>query len=352
MNILLNDCTLRDGMYLLEKNPPASFVTAVMHALQAAGIELFENGFLQSTSSGESLVYRNASEARRFIDEPQLPRHVTAFCDASRYEPQLLEPHDGQAFDHLKLSFAKHELQVALAQAAAYAARGYRVLFNPMDAPGYSRSERSALLRQVNELRPLVFSIVDTFGTLRLGELQEIFTQVQAELDPDIGVGLHTHNNLQLSCALGQLLIELAGPSGRMLIIDCSLYGMGRGAGNAATEVMAAHVNDLLGRPVYDLGVLLDVITSRILPLRRSISWGYDLPHLICGLLGAHVDNLACLRRHGVQAPRAQLEVLERLPPAGRKRYGPGYSKQDFAQLEALIASCPGRGGGESGDLR
>lgn len=339
MNILLNDCTLRDGMYLLEKNPPAAFVTAVMHGLQAAGIDLFENGFLQTETAGESLVYRSASQALRFIDEPQLARHVTAFCDASRYDPQLLEPHDGQAFDHLKLSFARHELPVALEYAAAYAARGYRVLFNPMDAPGYSREERSALLRQVNELQPFAFSIVDTFGTLHLSELSDIFTQVQAELDPAIGVGLHTHNNLQLSCALGQLLIDLARPTGRTLIIDCSLYGMGRGAGNAATEVMAAHINALHGRQVYDLGLLLEIIAAHILPLRTRVSWGYDLPHLICGLLGAHVDNLSCLHRHGVHEPRALLEVLERLPPESRKRYGPGYKKSDFTQLEQLIAS-------------
>lgn len=76
------------------------------------------------------------------------------------------------------------------------------MLFNPMDAPGYSKAERSALLQQVNDLHPFAFSIVDTFGTLHLSELIAIFTQMHAELDPDIRVGLHTHNNLQLSCAL------------------------------------------------------------------------------------------------------------------------------------------------------
>ena len=352
MNIMLNDCTLRDGMYLLDKNPAPDFIAAVLHGLQASGIDLFENGFLQEQGAGESLVYRDAAEAARHLDDPQLSRHITAFCDCSRYHPGLLEPHDGRAFDHLKLAFARHEASTAFEQAVDYAAKGYKVLFNPMDAPGYSRAERSTMLRQVNELRPFVFSIVDTFGTMRLGELSDIFAQVDAELAPGIRVGLHTHNNLQLSCALGQTLIELALPRGREVIIDCSLYGMGRGAGNAATEVMAAHVNALCGERIYDLGLLLDLISAWVLPLREQVSWGYDLPHLICGLLGAHVDNLGCLHRHGIDDPRTMLQLLERLSPENRKRYGAGYSKSDFEQLDKIIAQSAEEDGGGSSELR
>lgn len=38
-------------------------------------------------------------------------------------------------------------------------------------------------------------------------------------------------------------MIELSEETGRDIIVDGSLYGMGRGAGNAKTELLAYYIN-------------------------------------------------------------------------------------------------------------
>ena len=43
------------------------------------------------------------------------------------------------------------------------------------------------------------FYIVDSFGEMRLNDLNRITNLVDHNLNPDIAMGLHSHNNLQLS---------------------------------------------------------------------------------------------------------------------------------------------------------
>lgn len=50
--------------------------------------------------------------------------------------------------------------------------------------------------------------------------LIHIFKQVDDLLDKDIKIGLHSHDNLGLSCALAERMIELAEDTGRDIIVD------------------------------------------------------------------------------------------------------------------------------------
>lgn len=105
--------------------------------------------------------------------------------------------------------------------------KGYLVQFNPMDSISYTDEARAILIEKVNKVKPASFSIVDTFGAMDMSDLVHIFKQVDSLLDKEIKIGLHSHDNLGLSCALAERMIELAEESGRDIIVDGSLFGMG-----------------------------------------------------------------------------------------------------------------------------
>lgn len=344
MNVQINDCTIRDGGYLLAKDPTAEYVRGVFAGLIDSGIDVIEIGFLQDDVSGERLVYGNSVDARRLLPGPNLAGRFTGFCDNSRYSIENLDECDGESFEYLKISFAKHEAGESLDFVRGAKAKGYKVLANPMDAPSYSAAERSAMISRVNEIAPYCFSIVDTFGTMHLDDLAEVFRQIDAELDPAIRIGLHSHNNLQLSNALAEAMIDLAAQAERDAIVDASLYSMGRGAGNASTEVIAAFLNRKYGCS-YDVGVLLDTIEEFVAPLKTQVKWGYDLTMLACGVLGAHVDNAFHMAEDPDCSAREMWEILELLDPQQRKRYGRGYSKTDFTLLDNARAKWAGKDG-------
>lgn len=336
MNVQINDCTIRDGGYLFAKNSPEDFVKGVINGLLVGGIDIIEIGFLQNIVNSESIVYRNSVDCRKYVPNSSQSKHFTGFCDNSRYSLENLDEYDGKAFDYLRISFAKHEMEDALKFVAGAKAKGYKVFANPMDAPSYSFDERKIMIDKVNEIKPYAFSIVDTFGAMYLEDIREVFTQVDSELDKSIRIGLHSHNNLQLSNALAEVMIDLAVKSDRDIAVDGSLYGMGRGAGNASTEVLASYLNRKHGMN-YNLDPLFETIEKLIEPCINNSNvdkWGYDLPMLVCGTLGAHVDNVFHMKKTKFNDASLMLKVLESLESNKRKRYGSNYSKTDFSELD------------------
>ncbi len=87
----------------------------------------------------------------------------------------------------------------------------------------------------------------------------------------------------------------------------------------------------------YDIPILLDTIEKYIIPLKESVKWGYDMPMFLCGMEGSHVDNIYYMEEHTNCTLRNMYQVLEAIEPEKRKRYGKGYSKGDFSQLQAVI---------------
>lgn len=348
MNVQINDCTIRDGGYLFAKNSPEEFVKGVTKGLVDAGIDIIEIGFLQNVVGGESIVYENSQGAQKYTSLiPNSASHFTGFCDNSRYSLEKLDQHDGKSFDYLRISFAKHERDDALKFVAGAKAKGYKVFANPMDAPSYTSEERREMIEKVNEIQPYAFSIVDTFGTMYLHDLVEIFKETNQFLDKSIRIGLHSHNNLQLSNALAETMIDLAIECDRDIAIDGSLYGMGRGAGNASTEVIAAYLNKRL-HANYNLGILFDTIEQYILPYTTDLKWGYDLPMFVCGEQGSHVDNIYYLQKNYGCSAKEILNIVSQMSTSMKKRYGSNYSKTDFSELIRLCEACMADGRNQS----
>lgn len=327
------DCTIRDGGYLFDKNSDPEFVRGILKGLADAGIDFVETGFLQSEVNGETIVYHDSKDARKYL--PSFAGNTTflGFCDNSRYSPNDLDICDGTSFKWLRISFAKHEIETSIEFCKEAIVKGYKVQFNPMDSISYSAVERAALIDKVNQIKPSVFSIVDTFGAMYMTDLDSIFRHFDSLLDKSIMIGLHSHDNLGLSCALAERMVELAQQNNRDICIDGSLFGMGRGAGNAKTELLADYLNKHIGTR-YNIEVLLETIEKYIEPRLDTIRWGYDLPMFICGTKHSHVDNVIHLMKSAECSVSDIFNVIESLPLHQRTRYGEGYSKSDFTQLD------------------
>lgn len=327
------DCTIRDGGYLLDKNSAPEFVKGIIKGIVDSGIDFVETGFLQTKVNGESIVYHNSKDVVKYLPDDSKNTHYLGFCDNSRYTAAELDVCDKTSFSWLRISFAKHEIDSSLEFCKEAINKGYKVQFNPMDSISYTMEERSALIEKVNKVKPSIFSIVDTFGAMYMTDLVAIFKQVDGLLDKNISIGLHSHDNLGLSCALAERMIELADETGRSIAIDGSLYGMGRGAGNAKTELLADYLNKHHGAN-YNIQKLLEIIDKFIIPLKKNVHWGYDLPMYICGTKHSHVDNVNHLIKEHNCSIHEIYDVIERLTPQQRTRYGVGYSKSDFSQLD------------------
>ena len=120
---------------------------------------------------------------------------------------------------------------------------------------------------------------------MRKKDILRIFYLIDNNLFKDIKIGFHSHNNLQLSFSNAQELITLN--SKREIIIDTSIFGMGRGAGNLCTELMLQYINENIENKYYMLPIL-ETIDEFIMPIFKTHSWGYSVPYYIAAINDCH----------------------------------------------------------------
>ncbi len=286
------DCTLRDGAYIIDKKFGDPVITGIIAGLVKANIDYIEIGFLQDEGHGSGkTVYLNAADAKRFIPREKGNSEFAVFADFSRYSVENLEDNPGDSFDIVRECFFKHERYDAIEVCRKIKARGYKVFVQPVDILGYTDSELLELIELVNHVEPYCISIVDTFGSMYEEDLQHVYSVIDHNLISGCKIGFHSHNNMQLSNALSQAFLRTSRGK-RQVVVDGTISGMGRGAGNTPTELIAQYMVSQLDYN-YDMDALLDVIDGYMDNIRSRCSWGYTTPYFVAGCYGAHVNNIA-----------------------------------------------------------
>jgi 4-hydroxy 2-oxovalerate aldolase len=131
-----------------------------------------------------------------------------------------------------------------------------------------------------------VVYIVDSYGSLDPNDFNYLVEKFQKHL-PNKRLGVHTHNNMQLAFANTLISAEKG-----VELLDASVYGMGRAAGNCPTELLVAHLKNVK----YNVRPVLDMIEKFMIPLREKEEWGYIIPYMITGMLDEHPRSAMALR--------------------------------------------------------
>ena len=189
----------------------------------------------------------------------------------------------------------------------------------PVDILGYSDIELIEFLQKINSVEPYCLSIVDTFGSMYSEDLERVFELIHHNLIPTCRIGFHSHNNLQMSNALSQQFLRMTYGK-RDVVVDGTIAGMGRGAGNTPTELIAQYMVDKMHYS-YDIDALLDIIDDYIDNIRTRCTWGYTTPYFIAGCFGAHVNNVTYLTKKNSLRSKDIRYILNKIGTIPRKRY-------------------------------
>lgn len=331
--IQLLDCTLRDGGYLVDKHFSENAIHNIIIGLRQAGIDFVEVGFLQDEiESEENVCFRNSVEARKYIPQERGNTLYTAFADYSRYSVRNLDDYDGQSFDCVRACFFKEERKDVLNMCREIKRKGYKLFVQPVGVLRYSTSELLELIADFNEIEPFCFSIVDTFGSMDFEDLQLNITIIHSKLSPNIGLGFHSHSNKRLSDALSEEFIRVM-KGNRDICVDATLSGMGRGAGNACTELIADYLNTRHGKH-YDIDIILDIIDNTIHGISKRTTFGYDTLMYLAGVYSSHINNVKYLIEKTGLRSKDIAWILSQLTDDERSRYK--YSRLDELYLERM----------------
>lgn len=334
-NIQILDCTLRDGGYCNQWMFGQQNMRKITDSLLAAKIDIVECGFLSNRVSYQPDCSRfpTMEAAHEVLPEHAPQATYVVMINFGEYEAGDLPECDGKGITGIRVAFHKKHFKEAMAFCKDIQEKGYRVFVQPMVSLTYSDEEFTELIRMANELQPYAFYIVDSFGMMKRTDLLRLFHVVEKDLEPAIRIGFHSHNNLQLAYANAQSLVDL--PTERALIIDSSIYGMGRGAGNLNTELFIDYLNDVRGTS-YDLKPLLHVIDEVLNRFYQENYWGYSLPNYLSATHNIHPNYASYLSELNTLTVEAMDEIFARMDPEKAVEFDKGYMKQLYMEYMAL----------------
>ena len=279
------DCTLRDGGYINEWKFGIDIIKKTIDSLVNTNIDIIELGFLSDSVSYDKNVtlFSTIHDAIQLIPSEKTTSSFVLMINHGEYDINSLPLSDNSI--GIRLAFHKHDLKSAITQSKIILQKGYKLYLQPMVINAYTSNEISYLINLVNQIQPWAVYIVDSFGVLTPNNLVKIVKLFDDSISNSIRIGFHSHNNKQLSLANSIVFIDSLN---RNCIIDSSIYGMGRGAGNLNTELIIDYINSINNSSNYHSLQLIDVIDNYYYPQQKQTPWGYSLPFYLSAKYQMH----------------------------------------------------------------
>lgn len=340
-NVRLLDCTLRDGGRIIDCAFPNDEIRGISDGLADAKVDIVEVGFLRDASRvdyrGGSTFFTDVDQIRPFVDRGRRNVLYVAFIDYGMFDFSTLKPFDGRSVDGIRFGFTKRDYtdhrEDVVRCIREIKSKGYLAFVQGVNSLNYTDRELLELVDMINEVHPYSFGIVDTYGAMYIEDVDRIFGLIDHNMLPDICVNFHSHNNYQLSFGFAQEVIKLSRGV-RQVIIDGTLGGMGKVAGNLSTELLANYMVERLGYG-YELDVLLDLYDNYIYKYSLDHTWGYSVPAMMAGVYRSHPNNVIYLTSKFRLDTKDIGNILSLIDPEKRQRYDYGNIDRIYADYMA-----------------
>ncbi|MEG2427974.1 MAG: aldolase catalytic domain-containing protein [Clostridium sp.] len=332
----LLDCTLRDGGFVNDWDFGHDNIVNIFERMISSGTDVLEIGFLDERrpfDKDRTMMPDTQSADRIFQKLDKKQAMIVAMIDYGTCSIDRLAPCSETFIDGIRVIFKKHVMKEALAYCAQIKALGYQVFVQAVSITSYSDRELLDLIDMVNAMDPYALSIVDTYGLMHQENLMHYFELLNHNLHLEIAIGYHSHNNFQL--AYSNSIEMMKKPTERTIMIDASLYGMGKSAGNLPIELIAMYMNTNYGKH-YDLSQMLEAIDINIMPFYAKTPWGYNLFFYIAASNNCHPSYVRFLMDKQTLSLKSINTILERIEPEKKLLYDKDYIEQLYVDYQNM----------------
>ncbi len=280
------DCTVRDGGLQNKWQFSDAFVKAVYDACVEAGVDYMEIGYKSSEnaySKKENGPWKFCEEKdlRRIVGENNTGTKLAAMADIGRIDFDDIPLKSESVLDMIRVACYDYQVDKGIALAEHCMDKGYEVTINLMAVSTVTEMALDQALSDLSKSKVPTIYLVDSFGSMYSEQIAFLMNKYKKAL-PGKTIGFHGHNNMQLAFAN---TIETIIHGANM--VDGTILGLGRGAGNCGTELLLT----FLKNPKYRVKPILQVIQDQIIPIQKELSWGYYIPYLITGYLNLHPSS-------------------------------------------------------------
>lgn len=317
--IELLDCTLRDGGYVNDWRFGNTNIVSIFERLVDANIDIIEVGFLDDRRPFDidRTVFPNIQSADRIYGSlDKKNAMIVAMIDYGTCAIENLATCEESCLDGIRVIFKKSRMYPAMEFCRQIKALGYKVFAQLVSVTSYTDEELLELVTLVNDVKPYTVSMVDTYGLMDSEWLLHQYKILDNNVDEEIHIGFHAHNNFQLGYSNALEFIKSDGK--HPIVVDGTLYGMGKNAGNAPIELIAMAVNNRYGLK-YDVDALLESINESVLEFYQKSPWGYKVFHYLCAKNKCHPNYLTDFEREQNLSVSMTDELLSTIEPSDKK---------------------------------
>ncbi len=271
------DCTIRDGGYYTKWDFDQSLIETYLTNMNILPVEYLEVGYRSPKMEGyhgqyyycpDFVLQKIAKLSNKklviILNEKDIDVSTVA---------ELLKPCLG-IISMVRIAIDPNQLSRALVLAEKVKSLGFEVGFNVMYMSKWKGN--TSFLNELKNVDGIAdyFYMVDSYGGVYPSDVKEIYDIVKSKMNTKIG--FHGHNNLELALINSLTAIECGAD-----IIDATVTGMGRGAGNLKTELLLTALNQRNGLGI-DFNSLSNV-TDAFHDLQKNHEWGTNLPYMVSG---------------------------------------------------------------------
>lgn len=332
--IKLLDCTLRDGGYINDWNFGHDNLVSVFERLVDAGVDIIEIGFLDERREfdiNRSIMPNTDCVEKIYGELDRKGAMVVGMIDYGTCSLENIKPASESFLDGIRVIFKKHLREQAMAYCGELKALGYKVFAQLVSVTSYNEEEMLDLVRLANHYKPYAVSMVDTYGLMHQNNLMHYFNLLNDNLDIEIGLGYHAHNNFQMGYA--NCIAMLSNDIEREMVVDGTIYGMGKSAGNAPIELIAMHLNHVRGAN-YSISQILEAIDSNISQFYEPAAWGYNMFYYLAASNDCHPSYVSYLMDKRTLSVKSINELLGKLEGEKKLLYDKNYIEALYVEYQ------------------
>jgi len=318
--IELVDVTLRDGGIVINFDYGMERMQKIKSTLEASGVEYIETGYIDEKKGSPEgrTCFDNEVSIEKTLLAPGKKPGVTYFAmiDYGTFDVNKLQPRTVGGIDGIRLAFHKENWEASIEWGKIIMSKGYDLYIQPMVSMRYTDEEYKHLIQVCNtELAGARgFYVVDSFGQMDNMALIHKLEIADQYVSMSMKLGFHAHNNRQMAYSNALAFVEFNSRHDMML--DASIMGMGKGAGNLCTELIEATlINE--GKS-YNSNVIYDAISEYFADQQKKTPWGYSLDYYLSSLYSCTPSYIKIFTADDRVTTDVLVDLLKNMPDEKR----------------------------------
>lgn len=294
-DLTILETTLRDGSYVVNFQFSAAETEQLVRLLEDAGIKYIEIGhgvgLNASRTQGQGIALASDKEYLEAAQKAAKKALYGMFCipGIARLEDIDLCADMGAGF--IRIGSNVTEVKEAAPFVRKAKKSGMMVAANFMKSYAMKPEQFTDMVLIAEDEGADIVYLVDSAGGMFPEDIAAYYEAIRKRTN--IALGFHGHDNLCMGIANSLKAIELG-----FKWVDSSLQGLGRGAGNPATEVLVAMLNHKGINNDYDLIKLCDIGEEYI---KNLLPQGIDSVDVISGISLFHSSYMGLIKKYSLK---------------------------------------------------